>query len=116
VDFFSVLNYLIFFMVLEVHSDIYKTSYKISSRSFLNAPIRYSPLSSPPPIPGIVSTCIIFYFIYMCTQCLHYFHAPIPLSPHSPHFHLVPIPRQDLFTLQFSDFVKGQKDIFIYLR
>jgi hypothetical protein len=36
----------------------------------------HSPLSFP-PIPGIVSTGLIFPFIYVCTQCFHYIH-PIP--------------------------------------
>jgi hypothetical protein len=35
-----------------------------------------------PPIPEIVSTGIIFPFIYMCTQYLHYIHPPIPFLYH----------------------------------
>jgi hypothetical protein len=30
------------------------------------------------PIPGIVSRCIIFAVTYMCTQCLHCIHLPLP--------------------------------------
>jgi hypothetical protein len=51
-----------------------------------------------PPIPGIVSTGIIFPFTYMCTQYLHYIQHLTPLP------HILPTatgtmplyPRQDL--------------------
>jgi hypothetical protein len=38
----------------------------------------HSPLSPPPPIPGTVSTGLIFPFTYMCTQYLHHIHPPTP--------------------------------------
>jgi hypothetical protein len=37
-------------------------------------------------MPGIVSTTIIFSFMYMCTQYLHHIHPP------SPFFHLLLLP------------------------
>jgi hypothetical protein len=61
--------------VLGVHCDIYKIPYNIS---WLNS----LPLSfffiSPPPIPGVVSTGLIFPFTYMSTQYLQHIH------PHTP--------------------------------
>jgi hypothetical protein len=49
-------------------------------------------LNSPPPpfsfvslpIPGTVSTGIIFAFTYMCTHYLHHIHPPTPFSNTSP--------------------------------
>jgi hypothetical protein len=40
----------------------------------------------PPPIPGIVSTDIIFAFTYMCPHFLHHIHPPTSF-PHHPHSH-----------------------------
>jgi hypothetical protein len=61
--------------VLGVHCDIYKIPYNIS---WLNS----LPLSfffiSPPPIPGVVSTGLIFPFTYRSTQYLHHMHPPTP--------------------------------------
>jgi hypothetical protein len=37
-------------------------------------------LYSPSPIPGILSTGIIFLFAYTCTQYLHHIHPPMPFS------------------------------------
>jgi hypothetical protein len=42
--------------------------------SYLNSPLHHFPLSPSFPIPGIVSTGIIFPFTYMCTQYLHHIH------------------------------------------
>jgi hypothetical protein len=41
-------------------------------------------LSLPAPIPGIVSTDLIFSFTYMCTEYCHHIHPPLP-SPHNLH-------------------------------
>jgi hypothetical protein len=50
------------------------------------------------PMPGIVSTSIIFAFTYMCTHFLHCIHPPTPF-PTTSHLLLKPrsYPRQDLF-------------------
>jgi hypothetical protein len=40
--------------------------------------LHHSPLSPFPTIPGIVSKGIIFPFIYICTQYLHYIHPSTP--------------------------------------
>jgi hypothetical protein len=65
----------------------------------LNSPLHHSPLFSPPPIPGIVSTGIIFQFTVMCTQYLHYIHPPTPfLHLLTPSYWYQPHPiRQNLF-------------------
>jgi hypothetical protein len=61
------------------------------------------------PIPGIVSTGLIFPLIYMCTQYLHHIHPPT-LFLHLLPFPLVPtFPSRACSTLLFSDFVKGKK-------
>jgi hypothetical protein len=39
-------------------------------------------LYPPLPIPGVVSTGIIFPFTYMCTQYLHNIHPPMFTFPH----------------------------------
>jgi hypothetical protein len=63
----------------------------MSNISYLNSlppPFSYISLS---PIPGIVSTGLIFPFTYMCTQYLHHIHPPTPFLHISP-FPLVPTP------------------------
>jgi hypothetical protein len=70
-------------------------------------------LNSPPPpfsfvslpIPGTVSTGIIFAFTYMCTQYLHHIHSPIPF----PYLLLVPPHRQDLYCPPILRFCKRKK-------
>jgi hypothetical protein len=37
-----------------------------------------------PPVPGTVSTGIVFTFTYMCTHYFHHIHPPTPLPPHTP--------------------------------
>jgi hypothetical protein len=44
-------------------------------------PFHHLPLSSPSPVLGIVSTGVIFLFMYMCTQCLNYI-PPLSSFPH----------------------------------
>jgi hypothetical protein len=78
--------------VLGVCCRIYKSSYNISSISYLNLPLPSFSFIHPSPIPGIVSTGIIFPFRYMCTQYLHLIHyltpfphlLPTPMFQHSP--------------------------------
>jgi hypothetical protein len=69
----------------------------------------YSSLS---PIPGVVSTGLIFPFIYTCTQCLHCIYPPVPFP------HLLPSPTgtnspsqtgRTCSALLFSNFVKEIK-------
>jgi hypothetical protein len=65
----------IFIIVLGVHCGIYKSSYNIpNTLEFTPSIILYS----PPLIPGIVSTGLIFPFTYMSTQNLYHIHPPIP--------------------------------------
>jgi hypothetical protein len=49
------------------------------------------------PVPGVVSTGLIFPFTYLCTQYLHHIHLPTPF----PYLLPAPIgtnaPRKDLF-------------------
>jgi hypothetical protein len=91
----------------------------ISNISYLNSsPPSFSliPLS---PIPGIVSTGLIFPFTCMYTQHLYYIHPPCLL------LYLIPLNTgtnssdRACSALLFSDFVKGKKkkkDIFVGLR
>jgi hypothetical protein len=74
----------------------------------------YSPPPSfsfilPPPVPRTFSTGLSFPFTYMCVQYLYYIHLPTPF----PHIHFpsrwYQSPRQDLFSLLFSVFVKKNK-------
>jgi hypothetical protein len=81
-------------------------------------PLHHSPSSPSPPIPGLVSTDLIFPFTYMCTQYLHYIHPPTPF-PHLLPALLVPTsPQAGLFLPPCSPiFEKKEKnDIFICLR
>jgi hypothetical protein len=55
-------------------------------------PLHHCLLFLPTPIPGIVSTDIIFPFTYMYTQYLHYIHLHPPYS----YWYQCP-PRKDLF-------------------
>jgi hypothetical protein len=91
---------------VEVHCGIYKSSYNISNISYFNHPLHYFPLLPPPPIPGTVSTGLIFLFTYMYTQYLHRINPPAPF----PHFLLPPtgtnLPRQDLFCPPVLQFCK----------
>jgi hypothetical protein len=50
----------------------------------LNTPL--PPFSYNIIIPGIIPTGIIFSFIYMCMQYLHYIHPPMPF----PHLFFLP--------------------------
>jgi hypothetical protein len=65
----------------------------------------------PSPVPGIISTGIIFPFTYMCTQYLYYIHSPTPFP------HILPFPTgtnpQAGPVLPTSDFVKETNDIFV---
>jgi hypothetical protein len=71
-------------------------------------PLHHSPLS-PYPIPGIVSTGLIFPFTYMCTQYLRHIHPPT-LFPHILPLLLVPpSPGRTWPSLLFSNFVKEKK-------
>jgi hypothetical protein len=86
-----------FCTMLEVHCDIYKSSYNNEVyHSWIHSP-HHSPLS---PISGIVSTDTIFPLTYMCTQYLHHIHplTTFPLLPFS-HWYQPPPPTnsQDLF-------------------
>jgi hypothetical protein len=78
-------------------------------------PFHYSPLSSSPLIPGIVSTGLISPFTYMYAQYLHHIHLPTPFPQ------LLPTPtstnslRQELFYPPVLWFYK-QNDIFTCLR
>jgi hypothetical protein len=78
-----------FFLLLlcvGVHCGIYKSFYNISNISYLNSLLYCSSLSSSLLFSGIVSIGIIFLFILMCTQYLHYIHSPTPF----PHLHSPP--------------------------
>jgi hypothetical protein len=67
-----------------VHCGIYKSSYNISNLSYLNSPLStIVPYPPPLPIPGLVSTGIIFAFPYMCTHFLYGIPTPFP-------YHLTP--------------------------
>jgi hypothetical protein len=78
-------------------------------------PLHYSPLPSPPAIPGIVQTGIIFPFIYMCTQYLKHIQPPTPF-PHRPTPTGTNTPRQDLFCSPSLWFYTRIYDIFVCLR
>jgi hypothetical protein len=65
-------------------------------------------LPPPPPIPGIVSTGLIFLFTYMYTQYLNYIHPPMPF-PHLPPPTGTNPPGRTCSTLLFSDINKHLK-------
>jgi hypothetical protein len=71
-----------FIVVMDgVHFDIYTGSYNVSNISYMNYPVKHSPSSPTHPIPGEVSTGIIFAFIYMCTHFI---------APYSPSYLFFP--------------------------
>jgi hypothetical protein len=61
----------------------------ISSISYLNSLHLLLYLTPPPRIPAIVSTGIIFAFVYICIHCLHCIHPPPPFPPSPPPSHHV---------------------------
>jgi hypothetical protein len=66
-------------------------------------------LYSPSPIPGIVSTDLIFAFTYTSSQFLHYIHSPKYFYLiHTP-FHCYQCPYRTCSAILFSDFVKNKK-------
>jgi hypothetical protein len=70
-------------------------------------------LYSPNPIPGTVSTDLIFPF--MCTQYLHHIHSPTPI-PHLLPLPLVPTsPDRTCDALLFSNFIKEKKITFLFV-
>jgi hypothetical protein len=52
-----------------VYCGIYKNSYNISNISYLISPLHHSPLSSSPPILGIISTGI-FFLLHICIHSI----------------------------------------------
>jgi hypothetical protein len=68
-------------------------------------------LYHPPSIPGVISTGLIFPFIFMCLQYLHHVYPSIPFLPSSPPTG-INTPRQDLFHPPVLDSVKGMKKTF----
>jgi hypothetical protein len=69
-----------------VHCGIYKSSYNTWNITYSNSPRPPRTLLCPPlPIPGMVSTGLIFPFTSMCTQYLHHSHPPTPFP------HLLPL-------------------------
>jgi hypothetical protein len=74
-------NLFLFFPLLlcwvGVHCAIYKGSYSVPNKSYLESPPSTT-LLYPLLIPGIISTVIIFGFIYICTHFLYNIHPPTP--------------------------------------
>jgi hypothetical protein len=69
-----------------------------------------TPLYSPSPIHGIVSTGAIFAFAYICTHFLHHIHPPTPFSWHlPPPMGDSPPPRQVLFRPPVLQFCRREK-------
>jgi hypothetical protein len=88
---------------------IYKSSYNISSVSYLNSPSPQLCFIPPPPILGIDSAAIIFAFTYMCTQFLYHIHSPTPFLHHFPlPTGLLPHNRT-CSTLLFSNFIEEKR-------
>jgi hypothetical protein len=80
-------------------------------------PLHRSPLLPSPPIPGTVSTGIIFAFTDMCTCFLHHSHPPFPTT--SPLPLMSTSPKQDMFhppILLFCRRKKKNNDFFACLR
>jgi hypothetical protein len=78
----------------------------------MNSPLLlFSFILLPTPIPGVVSTGIIFAFNYMCTHFLHHIHLPTPFPNTSP-LPLVPDlpPGQDLFCSPVLQFCRRKKE------
>jgi hypothetical protein len=89
---------------------IHKSSYSITKLSYLNSPPQSFSFISPPPIPGIVLTDLVFPFTYMCTQYLHYIHPPTPFPHILSSLPLVPTPTDRTCSAYlFSNFVKKKE-------
>jgi hypothetical protein len=99
-----------------VHCGIYKRSYNISNISYLNTPPPHiNLLYAPSPNSWNSFNRSHFPFSHMCTQYLHHSHPTTPF-PHLLPLPLVPIPpKQDLFNLLFSNFVKEKKMTFLFV-
>jgi hypothetical protein len=74
-------------------------------------PLHHSPLSSPPPIPGIVSTDLIFPFTY---TCIPYLYPPTPFPHIFPHPTSTNLLDRTCSALPFSNFVKEKKMTFVF--
>jgi hypothetical protein len=75
-------------------------------------PLHWSPLAPPHPIPRIVSTGIIFTFIYMCTDFFAQYSPLYPLFLPPPTFHwyqFLPLGTLLLFYLIGKKKRKGKK-------
>jgi hypothetical protein len=90
-----------------VHLQKFLQSIKYIITGFIPSPaLLYS------PIPGIISTGIIFAFTYMCTQYLHHIHPPMfcpHIIPTSDWYQHSPPPSMTWSALLFSDFVEEKK-------
>jgi hypothetical protein len=93
---------IIIIIILGVHCDIYKISYNLSLLNSLPPSFSFNPLF---PIPGIVSTGLIFQFAYICIEYFHHIH-PQSLFLISFPSHWCSPPRQDLFCLLVLSFHK----------
>jgi hypothetical protein len=78
----------------------------------------WPPLSftSHSPIPGIVSTGIIFPFKYICIQYLHHIHPPTTPSPHPPLSHWYHLPQTGPLLSSCSQFCKKEMIFFVCFR
>jgi hypothetical protein len=83
-------------------------------------PLHHSLYPYSPPIPGIVSTVIIFTLTYICIQYLNHIHPPTPFPPNTPLWLVPPPPPlQDIFhppVLGFCRRKKKRNGIFACLR
>jgi hypothetical protein len=55
--------------------------------TWVNSPPQPFSFISPPPIPRVVSTGVIFTFTYMCTYFTSSYSPSYPISPTTPSFH-----------------------------
>jgi hypothetical protein len=93
-----------------VHCDIYIGSYNVANISPMNSsPYPFS-FISPPLIPGVVSTGIIFCKFLHVYTVLHHIHLPTPFppTPLPSHWYQISLLGRTCSFLLFSDFV-GEK-------
>jgi hypothetical protein len=102
-------------VLLGVHCGIYKSSYTITTISYLNSLPLSLFFTLPPRIPGIVSAGLSFPFTYVYTQYWCHFYPPTSFPHILPPWTGTNPPDQTSSALLFSNSVKGKKMTFLFV-